>query len=65
MFFVFYTDEKYIPYVHSRPMMAGINSRGQMCWDEPSCDYDNNEKVNDYKYDLNYTKIANGKGKGV
>jgi hypothetical protein len=63
--FHFYADEKYIPLVHSRPVMAGIDRDGRMCFDEPSCDYDNSSVVNDYKYDLHYEKIANGKAKGV
>jgi hypothetical protein len=65
MIFHFYADEKHIPMVHSRPVMAGIDRNGHMCWDEPCCDYDNSDKVNDFKYDLHYIRVANGKGKGI
>lgn len=64
MFFVFHADEKYIPQVHSRPMMAGIDRNGHMCWDEPTVHVDN-ETLQGYRDDLHYERIATHKGKGI
>jgi hypothetical protein len=64
MMFHFYADEKYNPLVHCRPVMAGVDRNGRMCWDEPCHNIDSVD-LEDHRGDVNYMKFANTKGKGV